>query len=73
MLTFLGTLVVFGVVIAAMAIGVMFTGRRLSGSCGGTGGGACVCSEEKRKACKEKGQAPHAETPIDPSSLNRRA
>lgn len=31
---FLGTLVVFGLAIAAMAVGVIFSGRCLRGSCG---------------------------------------
>lgn len=41
-------LVVFGVmalVVAAMAIGVMVTGREIKGSCGGVGGGDCACSK----------------------------
>lgn len=41
-------LVVFGVmafVVAAMAVGVMFTGREIKGSCGGVGGGDCACSK----------------------------
>lgn len=49
-------LVVFGVmamVVAAMAVGVMFTGREIKGSCGGVGGGDCACSKGER--C----EAPH--------------
>jgi len=48
------TLVVFGVmasVVAAMAIGVMFTGREIKGSCGGVGGGDCACSRGERAGC----------------------
>ncbi|GAB3682505.1 DUF539 domain-containing protein [Salinisphaera aquimarina] len=40
--------VVFGVmalVVGAMAIGVMVTGREIKGSCGGVGGGDCACSK----------------------------
>lgn len=73
MATFLGTLAVFAVVIVAMALGVMLSGRRLSGSCGGTDGGACACSDEKRRQCKEKPAIPNAEKPIDPAMLKRRA
>jgi hypothetical protein len=56
--TFFATLLIFLTVVGAMAIGVVFTGRSLRGSCGGTGEG-CECSEERRKACALKhGEAP---------------
>lgn len=44
--TFLITLIVVGVVMAAMAVGVMFGRKPIAGSCGGVGadGGACGCS-----------------------------
>jgi hypothetical protein len=48
--TFFATFLVFGFVVAAMAIGVIFSGRRLRGSCGGTGRD-CSCSEEVRREC----------------------
>jgi len=70
--TFLLTLAAFGTVILAMAVGVMFTGRRLQGSCGGTGTN-CSCSADKQRECKTKGKpTPHAETPIEASTLARR-
>lgn len=47
MQTILATIVVLGLVMAAMAIGVMVSGRRLKGSCGRE----CPCSEEKRRDC----------------------
>ena len=53
MSTFLGTLLVFGIAMAAMAAGVMLTGRSLKGSCGGVGTG-CPCSDEERRACAAK-------------------
>jgi len=42
MLIFLLTLAGIAIVMAAMAIGVAITGRRLKGSCGGVGG-SCEC------------------------------
>ncbi len=43
MATLLATLAIFGCVMLAMALGVMIQGRRLRGSCGGTGQD-CSCS-----------------------------
>lgn len=71
MLTFLVTLGFFLLVVAAMAVGVMLTGRNLKGSCGGVGGSACVCGPERRKQCETKG-VPHADVPIDPNALARK-
>ncbi len=71
MTTFLLTLAAFGILVLAMAVGVIFTGKRLSGSCGGTGAG-CTCSPTKQRECKEKGVKPHADTPIDPRALARK-
>ena len=34
---FVAALAIFGVAFAAMAVGVLLTGRRLRGSCGGSG------------------------------------
>jgi hypothetical protein len=50
MQTFLATVVLFGLAMAAMAVGVIFSDRRLKGSCGGTGR-ECSCSEEVRRDC----------------------
>ena len=49
MQTLFATLLIIGVVMTAMSIGVMLTGRRLKGSCGGTGED-CACDEEARLA-----------------------
>jgi hypothetical protein len=40
------TLAVFAVAMLAMGLGVMLTGRRLRGSCGGLASGSCVCKAQ---------------------------
>ncbi len=50
MQTFFATALIFGIAMAAMAIGVIFSNRTLKGSCGGTGLD-CSCSEEARREC----------------------
>jgi hypothetical protein len=50
MATFFATLVIFGIVVFAMAIGVIAQGKRLQGSCGGTGQ-ACKCSPLAARRC----------------------
>ena len=51
MTLFLITFAVIAVVIAIMAIGVMFGRHAIKGSCGGPGAADCVCTEkcDKRK------------------------
>lgn len=51
MTLFLITFGVIAVVMAIMAIGVIFGRQAIKGSCGGSGGAECVCTEkcEKRK------------------------
>ncbi len=51
MQTFIGPLVVFAVVIGAMALGVVLNGRALRGSCGGSED-SCTCSGVKRRRCE---------------------
>ncbi len=51
MATFLATLVVFGLVTLGMALGVIVQGKRLQGSCGGTGK-ACKCSPLAARHCR---------------------
>ncbi len=55
MQTLLLTLLFVAIAMGAMAVGVMVSGRRLRGSCGGVAGGNC--------ACKAEGRAPGASCP----------
>jgi len=55
MQTFLVTALIFALAMAAMAVGVIFSDRRLKGSCGGTGRN-CQCSEEARRECALAGE-----------------
>ena len=48
--TFLAALVVIALTMFAMAIGVLLSGRRLRGSCGGVGD-SCRCSTARRARC----------------------
>ena len=56
MQTFIATLVLMGIVAAAMGVGVIFSNRSLRGSCGGTGRD-CACSEQEQKECALKKEA----------------
>ena len=51
--TLLFTFLVVGIVMLFMATGVIFSGRRLRGSCGGTGED-CSCDDAKQQACPNK-------------------
>ncbi len=48
------TLLIVALVMLAMAIGVMFSGRRLQGSCGGVGSGDCACEASGKPVCEAK-------------------
>ncbi|MAY79889.1 MAG: hypothetical protein CL930_03800 [Deltaproteobacteria bacterium] len=48
MQVFIFTLGTIALLMVVMAIGVIFSGRRLRGSCGGVGGEDCVCDENGR-------------------------
>ncbi|MFK7896080.1 MAG: hypothetical protein AB8G23_09610 [Myxococcota bacterium] len=52
---FIVTAVIFGAAMAAMAVGVIFSDRRLQGSCGGTGKD-CSCSAKAREDCALAGE-----------------
>jgi len=51
MTLFLISFAVIAVVVLLMAIGVLFGRQAIKGSCGGSGGAECVCTEkcEKRR------------------------
>ena len=44
--TILATIALMGILMLSMAVGVIFSGRRLKGSCGGVGGRDCLCEEQ---------------------------
>ena len=54
--TFVLSVVFFALAMLAMAVGVILSGRRLRGSCGGPGGEACACSLAERIACVRRGR-----------------
>ncbi|MAE95587.1 MAG: hypothetical protein CL910_13090 [Deltaproteobacteria bacterium] len=55
MATFFATFVVMGLVVLAMSLGVLIQGKRLQGSCGGTGK-ACTCSPLAARHCRQREQ-----------------
>lgn len=65
MVTFFVSLTLMALAMAAMAIGVILSNRRLHGSCGGSGDD-CVCEIEKRRAC-------HAKNKLLAAAADRRA
>jgi hypothetical protein len=59
--TLILTIAMFGLLMLAMAVGVIFKGRELKGSCGGVGGAECVCEREGTpRACDEPGTGKQA-------------
>lgn len=42
---------IFALAMIGMAMGVIFSDRKLKGSCGGPGSDDCLCDIEKRRAC----------------------
>ncbi len=53
MQTILAAIAVFALAMAGMAVGVIFSNRRLQGSCGGTGRD-CTCDPATRDDCDLK-------------------
>jgi len=47
LVTLLATLVVMGLMMLALALGVLLRGRPLRGSCGGEGGGCGFCDRDR--------------------------
>ena len=58
MSTLLLTIGMIGLLMAAMSVGVIVSGKRLKGSCGGVGN-ACPCDlAGKLRACEQPGGGP---------------
>ena len=65
---FLGTFLAFIAVVAAMSVGVIFSGRRIKGSCGGLAAwkdadgesicDACADCPDKKKECELESREP---------------
>ncbi|MEM1347658.1 MAG: hypothetical protein AAGI01_03815 [Myxococcota bacterium] len=52
--TFVLTTVIMGFMMFGMAIGVIFRGKELKGSCGGKGGDECFCDKNGLpRACEQ--------------------
>ncbi len=51
------TVGIFAIVMIAMAIGVMMSGRKLQGSCGGAGSLDCLCEQAGKPVCAAKRQS----------------
>ncbi|MFT7580048.1 MAG: hypothetical protein ACI9MR_001715 [Myxococcota bacterium] len=45
-MTYVLTIALVGLLMAAMAVGVIFSNRALKGSCGGKGGPECACDAQ---------------------------
>lgn len=58
---FLVTFAFMLIVVAIMAVGVIFGRRAIKGSCGGAGNGDCVCVEKCDKRKKRDADAAAAE------------
>lgn len=57
MMLFLITFAIIAVVIALMAIGVMFGRHAIKGTCGGVNNGECICVQKCEKRLKMEAMA----------------
>lgn len=53
---FVAAFVIFGLAVLGMSVGVLFSDRKLQGSCGGVAGdgttlGDCLCEKKKKNLC----------------------
>ncbi len=54
MATMILTAVAFGLIAAAMGIGLILGGSPLKGSCGGKGGPECICDAFEQAKCRAR-------------------
>lgn len=52
--TILLTIAVLGAVMFGMAVGAIFAGKRLKGSCGGIATSNCGCTDAQRRDCETR-------------------
>jgi hypothetical protein len=72
--TILFTVFAFAFLMAIMAVGVVFQGKRLMGSCGGDPNSpACRCSPEKRARCRSHDADDADEVGVTAALLNGEA
>ena len=50
----LASFLIFSLAALLMSLGFLIAGRRLRGSCGGTGAGTCPCGPVEQRACPKK-------------------
>ncbi len=70
---YLGSFIVIALVIAAMAVGVIFSNRKLKGSCGGLGavmGEDCMFCEKKDQCDEEKRRMKKLPTALSPFDVD---
>ncbi|MCO4761673.1 MAG: (Na+)-NQR maturation NqrM [Myxococcales bacterium] len=60
------TIGAFGLIMLAMAVGVIFQGKTLKGSCGGVGS-SCACDEAGEPVCDSKKLRDATATASEPS------
>ncbi|SUO94544.1 (Na+)-NQR maturation NqrM [Suttonella ornithocola] len=75
MTTFLIIFVIFALVIVAMAVGVIFGRKPISGSCGGLGAvgveRACGCTDVCKNSVEAKAEAVEPQTKEDKAGIYR--
>ncbi|MDC0720162.1 hypothetical protein [Nannocystis bainbridge] len=54
MTTIVLTIAVLAAVMLGMAVGAIFAGKYLKGSCGGLANGSCECTDTQRRDCSTR-------------------